>query len=103
MPMPRDCPLYYWLDLHQVETLLPVRETSFLANPRTPSAIAESEATLTLCSGDATRAAAAGGKGRGALKSTTVEHPGRTTPAALAAALQRVETARCSAFEGWTD
>ena len=94
MPMPRDCPLYYWLDLHQVETLLPVRETSFLANPRTPSAIAESEATLTLCSGDATCAAAAGGKGRGALKSTTVEHPGRTTPAALAAALQHVETAR---------
>ena len=50
VPMPEHCPMYYWLDAHQLRALpVQTREPSFLQNPRTSGAIKASVARLRLC------------------------------------------------------
>ena len=87
-----DCPLYYWLDLHQVETLLPCerRASSPTRARRAPSPRVRRRSRCAAATPRARR------RRQGAWRVEIDDRgaPGRTTPAALAAALQRVETAR---------
>ena len=56
VPMPEYCPSYYWLD-HGHAQSFPLRESSFLTNPRVPQSVLTSRAELHIK--DATAAAAA--------------------------------------------
>ena len=50
VPMPQYCPSYYWLD-HAMAESFPLRESSFLSNPRTPKALQRSRAVIQVCGG----------------------------------------------------
>ena len=112
VPMPGYCPSYYWFDHALAEKRkLPIREHSFLTNPRTPKAIAQSTAVLhvgALAGGSAVAAADAASSSPpsdAAAASTDVVAsamgvpgaaivPGRTSVSRLAQALRALDSAR---------
>ena len=64
VPMPEFCPTYYWLNHELARTLrIPLRESTFLENPRTPQRVKASRATLHFCPEDSRATANAAGSG----------------------------------------
>ena len=95
--MPAFCPTYYWLSYREADhSPVPLREPSFLHNPRVPTELSADRARLQLCRrrscrSAATRSAVAAGPDR-----LLVAHPGRTSEQELLQAIHRAEGSKGS-------